>query len=381
MASGDELLPPLGVITSDRRGPVLTIVIFILMFCSLIVILAKTAAALYVKAVPLSVDLPLWVAEVLAIIRGILIQLAVNHGLGQHIDRLSAVQFEQYNQLTYTAWFLFILALALSKGSTCRLIYQISPRQRIRKSVMSLATVVVIWTVFAILAVAFQCRAPYWKYLPDRCAGNGASLYAIMLVSILTDLGLVFIAVQMVWNVQMALQTRLQICAAFASRLIVVIVCILEMVYLPTYLHSFDPTCAYSRYASFLHGRVLKVEICNEVVMYGSIVAACMPSLYRVLSSLKSGLTDLQVPEPLELETRPLNSPPAFQSRRKSVPDYWGREVATPASETKRASSSYAETAGILMAADDGRFVLGEESDCIESFASSPNTCSPRRAS
>ncbi|RAK98221.1 uncharacterized protein BO80DRAFT_412889 [Aspergillus ibericus CBS 121593] len=285
-----ELLPPLEAITPDNRGPALTIVAFIFLFVTLIVVVVKFGSTLYSKTVLFSTDAPLWIALVIAFIQSLLTQFAVDNGLGRHTSSLSSAEFSKYNKLTYAAQLLPILVLSLSKVSTCRLIYRITPGQHIRQANMVVVIVVGLWTVFALFATAFQCR-PQWEYLPSQCAGEGAVAYPIIIINILTDLALVVLPLVMLWNVQMPFQKRLQIIASFCARLIVVAVSITELVYLPTYLRSNDPTWT-----------IVNVEICNELTMYLSIIAACMPSIYRILSSLKSGLNDVHVSD-IELNT------------------------------------------------------------------------------
>ncbi|PWY80394.1 integral membrane protein [Aspergillus sclerotioniger CBS 115572] len=289
-SSSSELLPPLETITPDNRGPALTIVAFIFLFVTLIVVVVKYGSTLYSKTVSFSTDVPLWIALVIAFIQSLLTQFAVDNGLGRHAHSLSADEFSKYNKFTYAAQLLVILVLSHSKVSTCRLIYRITPGQHIRQASMIVVIIVGLWTVFALFATALQCRPP-WEYLPSQCAAEGAVAYPIIVINIFTNLALVFIPLIMLWNVQMAFQKRLQIIASFCVRLVVAAVSIIELVYLPTYLHSIDPTWT-----------IVNVDICNELTMYLSIIAACMPSIYRILSSLKSGLNDIHMPD-IELST------------------------------------------------------------------------------
>ncbi|EHA23250.1 hypothetical protein ASPNIDRAFT_125883, partial [Aspergillus niger ATCC 1015] len=251
------LLPPLETITPYDRGPAITIVAFVFFFVTLIIVAVKLGTALYSKTVLLSTDAPLWIALIVAFIQSLLTQFAVDHGLGKHSSSLSTADFSKYNKLTYAAQLLLIPVLSLSKVSTCRLIHRLTPGQRIRRANLITMIAVGLWTVFALFATALQCR-PHWEYLPSHCVGKGAVNYPIILINIVTDLALVVIPLIMIWSVQMTLQKRLQIIASFSSRLV-----------LTTYL---------------------------------SIIAACMPSVYRILSNLRSGLNGVHLSE-IELST------------------------------------------------------------------------------
>ncbi|KAI2950778.1 hypothetical protein CBS147322_5282 [Aspergillus niger] len=290
LSSSSELLPPLETITPYDRGPAITIVAFVFFFVTLIIVAVKLGTALYSKTVLLSTDAPLWIALIVAFIQSLLTQFAVDHGLGKHSSSLSTADFSKYNKLTYAAQLLLIPVLSLSKVSTCRLIHRLTPGQRIRRANMITMIAVGLWTVFALFATALQCR-PHWEYLPSHCAGKGAVNYPIILINIVTDLALVVIPLIMIWSVQMTLQKRLQIIASFSSRLVLVAVSITELVYLPIYLQSSDPTWT-----------IVDVDICNELTMYLSIIAACMPSVYRILSNLRSGLNGVHLSE-IELST------------------------------------------------------------------------------
>ena len=63
-SSSSELLPHLETITPDNRSPALTIVAFIFLFVTLIVVVIKFGSTLYSKTVLFSTDVPLWIALV-----------------------------------------------------------------------------------------------------------------------------------------------------------------------------------------------------------------------------------------------------------------------------------------------------------------------------
>ncbi|PYH97385.1 hypothetical protein BO71DRAFT_417090 [Aspergillus ellipticus CBS 707.79] len=303
LSFSSELLPPLEAITPDNRGPILTVVAFNFLFVTLIVVVVKFGSTLYSKTLLLGTDAPLLIALVIAFIQSLLIQFVVDNGLGKHASSIPADALNQYNKVS--AQLLLILVLSLSKVSTCRLIYRITPGQHIRRASMITLITIGLWTVFAIFATAFQCR-PQWRYLPSQCAGEGTIAYPIMVFNILIDLALVVIPLVMLWNVQIALQKRLQIFAAFSSRL---------LVYLPTNLHSNDPTWT-----------IVNVNICNELMMmYLSIIAACMPSIYRILSSLRSGLNDVHLSN-IELNTVGEATGSGTESRDQAHPNYFRKQ-------------------------------------------------------
>ncbi|OJJ42381.1 hypothetical protein ASPZODRAFT_53947, partial [Penicilliopsis zonata CBS 506.65] len=286
------LRPPLEAVTADNKGPILTVVGFSCFFITFLIVLAKLGSSVYTKAIFWNCDVPLWIALLLAFLQTLLIQFTVDHGLGQHRDKLSAYTFSRYSKLTYAAQLLLILALYLSKASTCLLVHHLTPKRQITRASSILLAVITVWMVFALLGTALQCSSPRWEYLPNRCAGEGAIAYPIIVFNIATDLALIIIPIVMLWTVQMTWQKRLQVISAFASRVLAVIVSLVELALLPKYLKSTDPTWT-----------IVNVAICNELMMYVSIIASCMPSLYRVLRSLTTGLNDMHLSGDIELFT------------------------------------------------------------------------------
>ncbi|KAE8352421.1 hypothetical protein BDV28DRAFT_165511 [Aspergillus coremiiformis] len=277
------LLPPFEEITGNNNGPIVSIIAFVLVSITFLVVLIKTVSMVYLKRVVLSIDGPIWIGTIIAIAQTLLIQFAVNHGMGRHYNALSSSTFEAYSQLTYIAQLLLFLVLSLSKVSTTNLIQSINPKQSIKRYCRSTQIAIGGWTVLALFGYAFQCQPPHWRYLPSRCVGEGAITYPVMIINMLVDVALVVLPTLMLWNVQMSLARRLKLIATFASRTLVVVVDAIQLSYLGQYLHSTDPTC--------------------WVMMNACIITTCIPALYRVINSLALGMNNVQISEQLELSS------------------------------------------------------------------------------
>ncbi|KAH1821076.1 hypothetical protein KXW95_003063 [Aspergillus fumigatus] len=229
------LLPPLGQLTPNDHGPIVSLSTFIFLSCTLIVVLAKIASMLYLKRSVPSVDIPIWICLIVAFDQSILIQIAVNRGMGKHRSEVPSDSLDAYNKLNYTAELLLLLVLALSKVSTGNLIRSISPSKSILRWGFMVQIGLGVWTLLALFGTAFQCRAPYWEYSPSRCIGKGAVVYPIMVLNMALDAALVVLPIVMLWNVQMPLVQRLKVS--------VIVVNIVQMTYLKQYLNSTDSTC------------------------------------------------------------------------------------------------------------------------------------------
>jgi hypothetical protein len=112
-------------------------------------------------------------------------------------------------------------AISCAKGSAAAVVHQIVGivHRRLRHSVLVAA---VVYAIFAMLAVSFQCsgNAPkYWLYTPRAC-GNGALAYTVVILDMLTDLWLAMAALPIVWRVQTTVPKRLRVMALLGARIL-----------------------------------------------------------------------------------------------------------------------------------------------------------------
>ncbi|KAF4230410.1 hypothetical protein CNMCM6457_005986 [Aspergillus fumigatiaffinis] len=305
-----SLLPPLGQITPNNHGAIVSLFTFIFLSCTVVVVLAKIASMLYLKRSVPSVDIPIWICMIVAFVQSILIQVAVNRGMGRHRSELSNGSFDAYNKLNYAAELLLLLVLALSKVSTGNLIRSISPSKSILRWCLMVQIGVGVWTLLALFGTAFQCPAPYWEYSPSRCIGKGAIIYPIMILNMILDAALVVLPIVMLWNVQMPRIQRLKVSSAFASRSLVIVVNIVQMTYLTQYLDSADSTCM----------AVLSSagNVAYKAMMNLSIITTCIPSLYRVITGLALGMNTVHMVEGTELSSTTNSKKPNSHSTPKS---------------------------------------------------------------
>jgi hypothetical protein len=158
-------------LSSDNRGTLITLTSVSLLIVAIIFVLAKFSSAIYFKQRRTAVNTPIWVALILTIIQVVVLQKAVDHGLGQHKDRLS--QEQTWSKFAFVAHILLVVVLSLSKMSTILLVWKLSPSKSLRRGCAITAGIVVGWSVFAVFGIAFQCESPdRWLYFPGRCAGE-----------------------------------------------------------------------------------------------------------------------------------------------------------------------------------------------------------------
>jgi hypothetical protein len=81
--------------------------------------------------------------------------------------------------------------------------------------------IVLVWTVFSVLALAFQCGLQQpWVYTADRCLGRGALWYPVVLLNLLTDLVIATLFIPVIRTLQMDLSRQLKIGSMFGSRIL-----------------------------------------------------------------------------------------------------------------------------------------------------------------
>ncbi|KAJ5773968.1 hypothetical protein N7457_008864 [Penicillium paradoxum] len=279
-------------LSSDNRGAIITLTSVSLLIATTIFVLAKLGSVLYFKQRRTAVNTPIWVALVFAIIQVVVLQKAVDHGLGKHQDRLSESEIQAVSKLAFVAHIVLIVVLSLSKISTILLVWKLTPSRTLRRSCVITAGIVIAWSIFAVFSIAFQCEPPNrWLYSPERCVGEGALFYPIAVVNILTEIIIVIQPFIMMRNVQMAQNKRVKILCSFFVRISIVGLGIAHLALIPSFVHSTD-----------LSWDIVNWEIIGQTMMLTTIIIACVPTLYHIFAGLHSGLTTTQIPDRIGLE-------------------------------------------------------------------------------
>ncbi|KAL4977898.1 hypothetical protein BDW66DRAFT_26820 [Aspergillus desertorum] len=292
MATADGL-PQFQKLSSDDRGPIVTLVSVCLLIVAVIFVLAKFGSAIYFKQRRTAVNTPIWAALILSIVQVVVLQKAVDSGLGRHEAQLSESQIRRLSKFAFASQLLLVIVLSLSKLSTTLLIWKLTPSRSLRQYCTIAVAVIAGWTIFALFSISFQCHLPeVWLYAPGRCAGEGALYYPIAIFNILTEIVLVALPFIMMQNVQMASQKRVKILSSFSSRLCVVGLAIAHLALIPFFVHSDD-----------IPWDTTLWHVIGQAMMLTSVTVACVPTLYHIFAGLNSGLitTQIQLPGGVEL--------------------------------------------------------------------------------
>ncbi|RAL03343.1 uncharacterized protein BO80DRAFT_350106 [Aspergillus ibericus CBS 121593] len=283
---------PFETLSDDNHGAIITLVSVALLITAIIFVAAKLGSVMYFKQRRSAVNTPVWLALALLIIEVVVMQQAVDQGIGRHIDSLSDAAIQTASKYLYAAQLLQIGILSLSELSTTLLVWKLTPHNGIRLSCLITAGVTAAWTIFALFGIAFQCEMPDpWTYNPSRCSGQGAVLYPIWIIHILTELIIVVIPFFMMRKVQIKPVTRVKILASFCARAIVIALSIAHLSVLPSFLHSTDTTWT-----------VITPTICAQAMVCTTVTIACLPTLYHIFAGLHSGLITTRLPDEVELK-------------------------------------------------------------------------------
>jgi hypothetical protein len=177
-------------------------------------------------------------------VQTILVGASVNHGLGRYFDTLSDGSIAAYHkvglpefpdaqhrseeltplQFSYSGSILAIVSMALTKFSVLQLqrrLCGLQPASRYIKVMhRALAVAIVIWTIFSVFALAFQCGTVSPQiYEPDRCA-NGALWYPVTIVNAVTDAALAFSFSPIIMALSARTQTKVKVIVLLGARLL-----------------------------------------------------------------------------------------------------------------------------------------------------------------
>ena len=125
------------------------------------------------------------------------------------------------SKIIYAAQLLGIAAIASGKLSAALL----SQRAVLLKSqyFQTFVAAVVAWTIFSLLATAFQCQLPNpWIFMPSNCPSKGYLQYPVTILNMVTDVILSVWVIGPVWRVNMAKLDRIIVVILFGTRIMCV---------------------------------------------------------------------------------------------------------------------------------------------------------------
>jgi hypothetical protein len=112
-----------------------------------------------------------------------------------------------------------------------------------RRSLLTMAALIVAWMLFSLFAIAFQCHLPTpWVFIPSQCPTHGYLQYVVIIFNILTDIPLALWILPSMSPLDMKREDRTTAAMLFGFRIIVPIVAIGQLWSLTRVLQSSDQT-------------------------------------------------------------------------------------------------------------------------------------------
>ncbi|KAF2816757.1 uncharacterized protein BDZ99DRAFT_528680 [Mytilinidion resinicola] len=218
-------------------------------------------------------------ANIIGLAQSIVVDRAVQKGLGHHINELSASQVDAYFKFLYISQLLSIAVQGLSKASVVILISKLDNKKTTRQQCYIIHGLTAFWVLFSVLTVAFQCGFPSpWVFSKSKCTAGGNLYYVVIVLNIITDAIISTFFLPVIWKLQMSKRERTIVSTIFASRLSVCATSIGECVVLGSYLNSTDFTF-----------KAVAPAILAAVTMNLSILTAGIPNVHRFLADLQTG--------------------------------------------------------------------------------------------
>ncbi|KAI9852696.1 MAG: hypothetical protein M1838_005891 [Thelocarpon superellum] len=167
----------------------------------------------------------------------------VMDGLGRHLNTLSPESATAYQQSGYAAELLFVPVLALAKLSLIIYLFQLTPQRTYHKANRVVMWTVVVWGVISFFVVAFQCKAPQtWAIIGRQCFDQTAFWGWFGALDMVTEIAIVALPTVIVSQLQMDRGRKIVVIGAFASRLAMLPIIVLRLVYIGRAAYSPDHT-------------------------------------------------------------------------------------------------------------------------------------------
>lgn len=216
-----EVIAPKYVITADdKRGLIVVTVAVVLSFvwtCFLIRLWLRLQSRDWK-----SDDWSLAAATVLHTAQsGILLHL-VDLGLGASQEGIPLSQREQLGRGGFGTQILYICALFASKCSILFLYLRLSPGGSHSIGSWTVIAASAVWAIVAVTLIAIPCNPLQSYQNPQTCTNRWLKWQAIGAFDIATEILIFFLAVQLVWTLQMRFQAKIVVIFAFSARLPVI---------------------------------------------------------------------------------------------------------------------------------------------------------------
>ncbi|KAK7934870.1 hypothetical protein PG985_000365 [Apiospora marii] len=301
---------PLYPINDDNHAAYVIVPSLIFFAYAIIAVIAKNVLRFKWTTVKLH-DVVLIVSTLLLIAQTACVVLSCESGLGSHLDSLSKDQVRRFNQLTFAADLLSLLAQGCAKISVSLLISVISNQaypwehkltvhginqNHLFDANRLLFGLIVLCSVVGVLGLSVQCglgalAAPYAAASLGHCSWGGEVWMFNAVTGIITDLGLCVLPIAMMWKVQTRSTVKATVTVLFGSRILVPLLALPGIVQGPQVTHGINTDITWL---------AVNPTVWHQVSINMSVLTACIPSLKSFIDSLTGYTSGIRIMLPYE---------------------------------------------------------------------------------
>ncbi|KAK7954158.1 hypothetical protein PG996_015043 [Apiospora saccharicola] len=301
---------PLYPVNDDNHAAYVVVPSLIFFAYAVLAVIAKNVLRFKWTTVKLH-DIVLIVSTLLLIAQTACVVLSCDSGLGSHLDSLSKEQVRRFNQLTFAADLLSLLAQASAKISVSLLISVISNQaypwshkltvhginqNHLFDANRFLFGLIVVCSIAGVLGLSVQCglgalTAPYSAASLGHCSWGGEVWMFNAVAGIITDLGLCVLPIAMMWKVQTRSTVKATVTILFGSRILVPLLALPGIMLGPQVTNGSDTDITWL---------AVNPTVWHQVSINMSVLTACIPSLKSFIDSLTGYTSGIRIMLPYE---------------------------------------------------------------------------------
>ncbi|KAK8004501.1 hypothetical protein PG990_002310 [Apiospora arundinis] len=301
---------PLYAVTDDNHAAYVVVPSLVFFAYAVIAVIAKNILRFKWTTVKIH-DVVLIVSTLLLIAQTACVVLSCDSGLGSHLDSLSKEQIRRFNQLTFAADLLSLLAQASAKISVSLLISVISNQaypwnhrltvhgvepSRLFDANRVLFGLIAFCTIVGVFGLSLQCGLgalsdPWSAASLGHCSWGGEIWWFNAVSGLVTDLGLCLLPIGLTWKLQTKASVKATVTILFGSRILV------PLLALPSIVQGPHVTEGSGADVTWL---AVTPTVWHQVSINMSVLTACIPSLKSFIDSLTGSTSGLRIMLPYE---------------------------------------------------------------------------------
>ncbi|EME40750.1 hypothetical protein DOTSEDRAFT_55874 [Dothistroma septosporum NZE10] len=263
-------------ITADNRGPLVTITVGLMLVAMFLFLgFRLTIRWPWPKLIGYD-DLATMLGSLFAFGQSLAVFIAIDRGLGQHLDTLDAKKARDATNAIYASDVLSVVALTGSKLAVSLLLMRLSTYKRHINAARVITAVICVWGLIATVITALEIKRARAD-VRSAWIGLGA-------LSIVLEVALFVLPIFLVWNLKMRLSAKITVVVGFAFRIpasalaLARVLAVAKMLSAEEEIGFIDYTWDY-----------INPTIFTTIEMHYSLMAATIPCMHLFLRQFSTG--------------------------------------------------------------------------------------------